>query len=46
MLASTVMLANFEVGIEKSRLTILILPGIPKIKWEYCGLYSDNLDVN
>ena len=39
------MLANFEVGIKKSRLTISILPDILKIKWGYSGLYSDNLDV-
>ena len=32
--------------IKKSLLTILILLGIPKIKWRYCGIYSDNLDVN
>ena len=39
------MLANFEVGIKKSRLTISILADILKIKWGYSGLYSDNLDV-
>ena len=36
---------NFEVEIKKSRLTILILSGILKIKWGYSGLYSDNLDA-
>ena len=41
-----IMLASFEVEIEKSRLTILILSGILKIIWGYSGLDSDNLDVN
>ena len=39
------MLASSEVGIKKYRLTISILPGILKMKWEYSELYSDNLDV-
>ena len=39
------MLAIFEVGIQKSWLTISILPSILKIKWGYSGLYLDNLDV-
>ena len=36
------MLASFEVGIKKSRLTILILLDIKKIEWGYSELYSDN----
>ena len=38
-------LASFEVGIKKYRLTISIFPIILKIKYGYYGLYSDNLDV-
>ena len=34
------MLASFEVGIEKSRLKILILSGNLKIKWGYYQLWT------